>query len=164
MMSMCIRAVEPDDGIAVREMYEGLSEEANFLRFHTAMRRLALHTLNVLMSNVPSERYSALALVDGECAGHAQWIRDKTNDSRADISLVVLDRWQRRGVGRAMLADLARTAASVGVVEFACYVHRANRVVHGSLTRLGAYRPADGYDEDVVLPLAAITKHLAIAP
>ncbi len=46
---------------------------------------------------------------------------------RAELALAVVDAWQRRGVGRALLAALAARARRAGVRRFTATLLRDNR-------------------------------------
>src|SRR4051812_9271375 len=63
----------------------------------------------------------------GEPLGVARFVRDPRDPSRAEIAVTVVDEWQRRGVGTALLAELARRAAAVGVECFTSTLAAQNR-------------------------------------
>jgi GNAT superfamily N-acetyltransferase len=54
----------------------------------------------------------------GAPLGLARFVRDAHDATRADVAITVLDGWQRRGVGTALIQELARRAARVGVTTF----------------------------------------------
>lgn len=54
-------------------------------------------------------------------------------NAEADLAILVLDAWQRRGVGRALIGALARGAAAAGVRALHADVDPANRAARGLL-------------------------------
>ena len=50
---------------------------------------------------------SLVAVAGGEIVGHAMYAREN-GDDEAEVAVVVEDRWQSRGVGKLLLAGLAR--------------------------------------------------------
>src|SRR3954451_1183164 len=56
--------------------------------------------------------------LSGAPLGLARCVRDARDPTRADVAATVLDRWQGRGVGTALKAELARRAAAEGGTTF----------------------------------------------
>jgi RimJ/RimL family protein N-acetyltransferase len=67
-----------------------------------------------------------VTLVGGEIVGHALYDRLADPDE-AEVALEVADSFQGHGVGTAMLAELARTAARAGIRRFVAHVLPTNR-------------------------------------
>ena len=65
--------------------------------------------------------------LSGAPLGLARCVRDARDSTRADVAVTVLDRWQGRGVGTALMAELARRAAAVGITTFDATVFADNR-------------------------------------
>jgi GNAT superfamily N-acetyltransferase len=64
--------------------------------------------------------------LSGAPLGLARCVRDARDPTRADVAATVLDRWQGRGVGTALMAELARRAAAEGVTTFDATVFADN--------------------------------------
>src|SRR3954452_2925396 len=65
--------------------------------------------------------------LSGAPLGLARCVRDARDPTRADVAATVLDRWEGRGVGTALMAELARRAAADGVKTFGATIFAANR-------------------------------------
>ena len=106
------------DAERLRAMSERLTPYSLYLRFFTGSPRIP-ETYVRLLGHVDHWDHEALvALVDGEVAGIAEYIRDKTDPCRAEIAMLVTDPWQRHGLGRAMIGFLAELAGRRGITEF----------------------------------------------
>ncbi|MFI6102027.1 GNAT family N-acetyltransferase [Lentzea sp. NPDC051213] len=100
---------------AVDAVFEGLSAQSRYLRFHAPTPRLTASARRVLVA-VDGERHAAVcARIGGEPIGIARLI--KTSECAAEIAVAVVDLWQRRGVGRRLLEALTEVAARLGVAE-----------------------------------------------
>jgi GNAT superfamily N-acetyltransferase len=100
---------------AVDAVFEGLSAQSRYLRFHSPTPRLTASARRVLV-DVDGERHAAVcARVGGDPIGIARVI--KTGECGAEIAVAVVDLWQRRGVGRLLLEELTLIAARMGVAE-----------------------------------------------
>lgn len=100
---------------AVDAVFEGLSARSRYLRFHSPTPRLTASARRVLV-DVDGERHAAVcARVGGDPVGIARLI--KTGGCGAEIAVAVVDRWQRRGIGRRLLEALTEVAARLDVAE-----------------------------------------------
>lgn len=100
---------------AVDAVFEGLSARSRYLRFHSPTPRLTASARRAL-ADVDGTRHAAVcARVADEPIGIARIIR--TGECGAEIAVAVVDRWQRRGVGRHLLEALTEVAARLGVAE-----------------------------------------------
>jgi GNAT superfamily N-acetyltransferase len=61
-----------------------------------------------------------------EVVGYACYVRDENHPRLAEPAIVVEDRCQRRGLGRALLNQLSQHAHSRGLLGFVALVHRDN--------------------------------------
>jgi RimJ/RimL family protein N-acetyltransferase len=111
-----IRPVEPADAPLLRDMFEQLSALSRLRRFLTPVEHLTRHQLEYL-SDVDHRSHEALVALDartGEAVGVARYLRDERDRRAADVGVVVIDRWQGRGVGTALLRRLAERADARG--------------------------------------------------
>ena len=76
--------------------------------------------------------------------------RDGAPVAPADLHrLYVLPTWQRRGVGRALLADLEAWLFSRGLATYGCYVHARNALGIAFYTAQGfVHTPACDYNDE----------------
>ena len=109
--SIVLRLGQPGDADAVLALHERCSMETLFQRYHTGMRTMPRRWLHRLL--MPPRGQSLLAVCGREVVGIAQLISGGTGQI-AEISLLVEDAWQRKGVGTALMARLAAIAAARG--------------------------------------------------
>jgi GNAT superfamily N-acetyltransferase len=75
--------------------------------------------------------------LSGAPPGLARCVRDARDPTRADVAATVLDRWQSRGVGTALVAELARRAAAEGITTFDATVFADNRAARRLASTVG---------------------------
>ncbi|HVV08675.1 MAG TPA: GNAT family N-acetyltransferase [Amycolatopsis sp.] len=109
--SLVLRLGKPGDADAVFALHDRCSMETLFQRYHTGMRTMPRRWLHRLL--MPPRGSSLLAVCGREVVGLGQLIPGATGEI-AEISLLVEDSWQRKGVGTALLARLAVLAAARG--------------------------------------------------
>lgn len=97
---------------AVDAVFDGLSAQSRYLRFHAPMPRLT-KSFRDYLTDVDGDRHAAVAaLVVGEPIGIARLVR--TGPGTAEVAVAVVDRWHRRGVGRLLLTEIAELAGRLG--------------------------------------------------
>lgn len=115
-----VRPVLPQDDDAEQAFVMALSPASRYRRFHVGMRALPAAVLAhftridhrshvALVAHAESGDDDAPALV-----ADARYVRG-ADDDEAEFAVAVADAWQRQGLGRQMLALLARHAARHGV-------------------------------------------------
>src|SRR5439155_810023 len=73
----------------------------------------------------------------GAPLGLARCVRDADDPSRAEVAVTVIDEWQGRGIGTALMAELASRAAAEGVTTFAGTVFADNGRARRLAAKLG---------------------------
>ena len=106
-----LRLGQPGDTDAVFALHERCSKGTLFQRYHLGMRTIPRRWLHRLL--VPPRGQSLLAMCGREVVGFGQLISGGSGEI-AEVSLLVEDAWQRRGVGTALLARLAEIAGARG--------------------------------------------------
>nr|WP_243769915.1 GNAT family N-acetyltransferase [Amycolatopsis acidicola] len=109
--AIVLRLGKPGDADAVLRLHDRCSMETLFQRYHTGMRTMPRRWLHRLL--VPPRGSSLLAMCGRDVIGLGQLIPGATGEI-AEISLLVEDSWQRKGVGTALLSRLAVLAAARG--------------------------------------------------
>ena len=116
------------DAGRISDFIAGLSVRTQFLRFFAAVTRPSSGLLRALTG--ARGRADVLIATDGggTVIGHAMAADRTAADGRhiADLGLVVADGWQGRGVGSALLTQLAQRAAGRGTDELVMDVLRSN--------------------------------------
>lgn len=97
---------------ASREVFAGLSVESRFLRFHTGMPALPARMWRHLDAVDGITHVALGARIETRWVGIVRLIR--TAPGEAELALAVVDRWQRRGVGRALITAAREHAEALG--------------------------------------------------
>jgi RimJ/RimL family protein N-acetyltransferase len=134
-----VRQVRPEDVPALARAYANLGEQSRYRRFFTAMPELSDQTLHAAaeVDHVDHEALVALPLLSREIVGECRYIRLTGRPDTADVAVTVVDEWQGRGLGSALLARLSARALDAGIVYFSAEVLAENRSMLALLSRLG---------------------------
>jgi RimJ/RimL family protein N-acetyltransferase len=119
---------KPADAPAVRLLLRGLSDRSRWLRFFSARPDLA--TAARWATEVDNDRrYGLVATVGGhgQIVGHAGLERESDRPERAEVALEVADAMQGRGLGTALLCQLAEAANQLGIQVLDAEVLPENR-------------------------------------
>jgi RimJ/RimL family protein N-acetyltransferase len=121
-----VRAIRAADREAFLAFHAGLSDESRYFRYFTARRKLPEHEVRHFTEVDQRDHAGIVTLVDGAIVGHALYDR-LADPEQAEVALEVADAFQGHGVGTAMLAELAATAARAGIRRFVAHVLPTNR-------------------------------------
>ena len=125
-----IRAIRPDDQERLHEHFRGLSEQSIYFRFMGLKRDLSPQDLKRL-TELDFKIHVGLAATVTEQGrerfiGVGRYIRG-SDPRRAEVAFAILDGFQGRGVGTALLEHLSLIAEANGVAEFEAEVLGTNR-------------------------------------
>lgn len=127
-----IRAIRPDDKQALVDLFERLSPQTVYYRFHGVKKSLSSEEL-VYLTELDFHRQAALVAilsVDGEdqIVGVGRYAgAPRAPEHRAEVALTVEDAHQGRGIGSLLLKHLMGVARAEGVTELDAYVLAENR-------------------------------------
>src|SRR5499426_2947570 len=137
-----VRSMRRDDRQALKDLFARCSPESIRFRFLHQVKELTEDMLDML-TDTDSSRHVALVVAQGE--GRDERIvavgRYQVQEERpgvAEVSFLVEDAMQRRGIGTILLDTLAEVARSQGIARFSADVMADNR------TMLSVFRKA-GY-------------------
>jgi len=122
-----VRPLRPDDGPALHELHERVSDEAIRLRFFSAARHAAHTYVEHVLAD--PETLSLVAEHRGNLVGLAT--AERMSDHRCEIAFLVADGARGLGVGTLLLEHLAAMALARGITEFEADVLAEN---HAMLT------------------------------
>jgi GNAT superfamily N-acetyltransferase len=148
------RPVRPDDATRFSRLWERLSPDTVYRRFHAPLRRPPLGA-DRLVHVDHDLREAVVAVVGDDVVGVARYDRSPADRSTAEVAIVVEDAWQGVGVGRQLLERLTGLAARRGVRTLTATVQRDNDRVVGLIGRLlpGSTFTPDADVYDVASPL-----------
>ena len=149
------RPVRPEDAGRFCALWDRLSPETVYRRFHAPLRRPPAHAVPRLVSVDHDLREALVAVVGDDVIGVARYDRSATDPSTAELAVVVEDAWQGVGVGRQLLAQLVELAARRGVRTVTATVQADNDRVLGLVRRLlpAATLTVDAGGYEVTSPL-----------
>jgi RimJ/RimL family protein N-acetyltransferase len=118
----------PSDAPAMQLLLKGLSDRSRWLRFLSAFPDLAKAAR--WAAEVDNDRrYGLVATVDGhgQMIGHAGLERELDRPERAEVALEIADAMQGKGLGTALLCQLAEAANELGIQVLDAEVLPENR-------------------------------------
>jgi RimJ/RimL family protein N-acetyltransferase len=151
-----IRPVEPADKPLVRAFYHELSDRSRRLRFLAPTNELSDEDLEYL-TDLDHRRHEAMIALDPDAdraLGVARYVRVPGDREAAEVAVVVVDDWHRRGLGTALLDRLTERARENGIVRYTALVSPDNEVVLGALERAGAERTGTTDEGEVEFSVA----------
>ena len=137
-----IRPIQPGDKASLADAVEQSSAEAIYRRFLSPHGRLTASELRYL-TEVDHSDHEALMAVDratGRGVGVARYVRDRDRPERAEIAVSVLESWQGRGIGKALLLQLASRAREEGITCFTGLMLADNTPMRRLFAQLGPPR------------------------
>ena len=127
-----VRFVEPRDAEALQNYFRSLTTRSRYNRFLGATRELSPSLLEDFIHIGEADRFSVVAtmLVDGReiIVGEARYAFDSDTAS-IEFGLSLDDRWQGRGIGKALLKNLECRAASFGATRLFGDTLRSNNAM-----------------------------------
>lgn len=144
-----VRPLGPDDRALVAEAYRRLTPEARYQRFWTRTgEMIGKEMLDRLVKQDPASHLTWAVLDPARGfpgVGGASWWRNAADSSEAEISLMVLDENQRRGIGTLLLAVVWISAFRAGFQRLVGYCLTDNRRAADWMRDCGGTGEWDGY-------------------
>jgi RimJ/RimL family protein N-acetyltransferase len=140
--TVTIRPVAPDDVDRLREIWAGMSELSRRRRFLApSSGELSEADIQYLV-DVDHRRHEAWLALDphGHAVAVARYVRPPGDRESAEVAVVVVDDWHRRGLATVLLDRLTERARENGIQRYTMIVSEDNEIVLGALDRAGARR------------------------
>lgn len=133
-----LRAIRRDDGDLLLDHFAHLGDDARYRRFLAPVHHLTAEQVDYF-THLDHDRHEALfALTEaGRSVGVARYISSSEHPETAEVAAAVIDGWRGRGVGGALIADLARRARDAGITHFTALMVPDNLPMRRLLARLG---------------------------
>lgn len=144
-----VRPLIPEDRAELAEAYRRLSPEARYNRFWTHTGEVVGDRMLDRVLNQDPATHVTWTVLDPtrefSPLGGASWWREARDSAEAEISLIVLDDEQGRGIGTLLLAIMWLTAFRAGAESMVGYVLPENRKAARWMRDCGATGEWDGY-------------------
>jgi len=134
-----IRQVQPNDAPALGRAYANLGEQSRYRRFFTVMPELPEATVKaaVEVDHTDHEALIAVPLESAEIVGECRFVRFADQPDTAEAGVTVVDAWQGRGLGSALLMRLSERALELGIEYFSAEVLAENQTMLALMAALG---------------------------
>jgi RimJ/RimL family protein N-acetyltransferase len=134
-----VRPIVPADREPLADAFDRLSDRSRHQRFLAPKRRLSLRELDYL-TDIDHITHEALVAIDettGEIVGIGRYATGSGGGVAADMALVVVDAWQRRGIGHGLAVRLVERACANGIERLIGTALADNVRVRALLERIG---------------------------
>jgi ribosomal protein S18 acetylase RimI-like enzyme len=167
-MQVLLRPVIPADRERIQIGMTGLSSESRYFRFFTSATQLSDQQLSYF-SEVDQHEHVAWIVLDASNPEHpgfgiARFIRIKEEPTVAEMALTVIDAYQRRGLGRILLAVLYLSAEAQGIQMLRAVVAGENTTMLKWLHGLGATGSCERGEYRLNLPVHCTPERLPQTP
>jgi GNAT superfamily N-acetyltransferase len=133
-----LRPLTPADRRLYLAGFERLGSESRRMRFFTARPSLSEREIEYFTDVDHHDHEAIMAMIHDACAGVARYIRDHDDPCTAVVAVAVVDEWQQRGIGTALLRRIAERASEEGIVRLRAAMLCSNRPMLATLRTLGA--------------------------
>ena len=161
--SLTVRFLEPGDAEALQAYFRSLASGSRYNRFLGAMSELPHNLLADFIHVGEGDRFSVIATmaIDGHetIVGEARYAFDPDKDS-FEFGLSIDDRWQRQGIGSALMRNLECRAAAFGATRLFGDTLRTNQAMI-ALARKSGFDFTNNPDD---WKLVRFEKHSDLAP
>lgn len=134
-----IRPIRPDDKAELEAGLHRLSDESVHKRFMGPKPRFSAAELRYLTEVDGHDHVALIAEMPeypGSIVGVARFVRLVDEPETADVAIVVADPLQGRGLGSALVDELAREATRHGITSFSATMLAENRAAYRLMARL----------------------------
>jgi GNAT superfamily N-acetyltransferase len=132
------RTLTPGDRSRFTEVFDGLGPQSRYMRYHGVKPVLSEREIRYFTDVDHHDHEALLAVVGDETVGVVRFVRRDDDPRSADVALEVVDRWQRQGLGSALLGRIARRARHEGVDRFFASVLQSNESMLATIRSLRA--------------------------
>jgi acetyltransferase len=136
-----VRPIVPEDEPLLHEAVASMSERTVYFRFFSPLKRMSDALAHRLAVVDYSDRFALVAAQQRpnhkeRIVGVARYDRAQGTDV-AEVAVAVIDEFQRRGLGGALLSILSHVAREHGIKTFSLIVLPENSEMLGLLRKMG---------------------------
>jgi RimJ/RimL family protein N-acetyltransferase len=126
--TVILRPLTPADKPLIAASFERLGDQSRYRRFFLRMQTLPPSLLDALVDVDHHDREAIVAVsrTGDEALGVARYTRLADDPEAAEIAVTVVDDWQNRGLGLALLRRLTNQARRQGIRRFSAAVLAEN--------------------------------------
>jgi RimJ/RimL family protein N-acetyltransferase len=132
-----LRPIEPTDADGILQLHARLSDRSRYFRFFGAYPRMPVGDLRHFVNVDHRDREAFVAVLDNDLVGVGRYERLPQRPDSAEVAFVIVDEFQRRGIGPILLARLVTAAREVGIAQFIAEVLPANTPMMRVFARAG---------------------------
>jgi acyl-CoA hydrolase/GNAT superfamily N-acetyltransferase len=133
------RPIHPTDTSRMRDLFYKLSEGTIYYRFGWNMKQLPRKQIQDFVYIDHRNEVGIVGTIpeagDEEIVAFGGYYLDKKTN-RAEVALVVQDKWQNYGIGSFIIKYLARIAQKDGIRGFTAEIHTTNRTMQAVMHKL----------------------------
>lgn len=142
-----LRPIRPDDAGLLVDFYARVSDESKYFRFFAPYPRLSQRDVQRFTEVDYTDRVALIMTIGGEMIAVGRY--ERLADDRAEVSFLVEDAQQGRGVGQLLLEHLAEAARECGIAGFVADVLPENQRMAQVFVEAG-YHVDRGYEDGVL--------------
>lgn len=142
-----LRPIRPDDDQLLVDFYARVSDESKYFRFFAPYPRLSRRDVQRFTEVDYADRVALIMTIGGEMIAVGRY--ERLADDRAEVSFLVEDAQQGRGVGQLLLEHLAEAARERDIAGFVADVLPENQRMAQVFVEAG-YHVDRGYEDGVL--------------
>jgi RimJ/RimL family protein N-acetyltransferase len=136
--SLHIRPLQPDDAPLLVTIFEHMSSDSRYRRFHQPVDNLSaarvLEEAGEIAATVPDNGFGLIALAGDLPVGAARYVIFA--EGRAEIAVSIRDDYQNSGLGTRLVALVAQEAQKRGIKQLTAEVQTGNEAALRVLEKL----------------------------
>ncbi|MHA1143599.1 MAG: GNAT family N-acetyltransferase [Candidatus Helarchaeota archaeon] len=135
---LTIRPISPKDDDAVLELYYSLSQETIYFRFFQTKKNVPKSRVRKF-TRIDYQKNFALVVENPQkkLIGIGRYIVDEHDEDAAEMSIVIRDDYQRRGIGSILIKYLISIAKEKGIKKIYATVLSDNYKILKTIDKLG---------------------------
>lgn len=140
--SVVLRPIEAEDKQRLVDGFRRLSPESRYRRFFSPLAELTPE-MAAYLTEVDHQDHEAIVAINPESddgLAVARYIRSPDDPTSAEVAVTVVDDWQGRGLGKAVLKELSSRARENGVRRLTALAQADNPASIHLIESLGEHR------------------------